>query len=240
MIGPIRPQRGDLPQQFAHRLGVDDRGVGHGDQFVRHRVPRPQNVESLTTRSRTDEDPRERPQAAHERPEHEMGRVDEEHVTLARRCGVQARLQFGFEKLGLGFDVLGQAFFGRHGDHADALELQAQILEELPHLAGTASQSGQLKNPFARLGYGVDGLFLEGFANQLAIGRHFALRAIGVPSSQTVQPAVTKRGHIPLDGGSSNPDDLGRLLACDSVVQQAKVRASFHEFARWDARSALR
>ena len=56
-------QRGNLLQQFAHRLGVDDRGVGHGDQLARHRIPRPQHIEPLTTRSRTHEDPREGPQA---------------------------------------------------------------------------------------------------------------------------------------------------------------------------------
>ena len=44
-----------------------------------------------------------------------MGRVDEEHVTLSRLGGVQARLQLGLEKLGLGLDVLGQVFLGGTG-----------------------------------------------------------------------------------------------------------------------------
>jgi hypothetical protein len=52
-------------------------------------------------------------------------------------------------------------------------------------------------------------------------------RLIGVPSSQTVQPAVAIRGHIPLDGRPSDPDDLGRLLACDSGVQQANHKHPF-------------
>jgi hypothetical protein len=146
---------------------------------------------------------------------------------VARRGSVQTGFQLRFEKLGLGFDVLGQGLLGRYGDHADALELQAQILEELPHLAGTASQSGHLKDPFARLGHGVDGLLLERLANQRAIGCHFARGAMGVPSSQTVQPSLAKRGHRPLDGRPSDPNDLGRLLACDSVVQQANYEHPF-------------
>ena len=36
------------------------------------------------------------------------------------------------------------SFFGRHRDHTDPLKLQAQILEKLAHLAGTAAKSGQL------------------------------------------------------------------------------------------------
>ena len=44
-----------------------------------------------------------------------MGRVDEEHMTASRRGGIQAGLQVGFEKLGLGFDVLGQVFLGGTG-----------------------------------------------------------------------------------------------------------------------------
>jgi hypothetical protein len=108
-------RRGDLSQQFAHRLGVDDRGVRHGDQFARHRVPSSEHVEPLTTRSRADEDSLKRPQAAQERPEYEMGGVAEEHMTLSRHSRVQKRLQFGFEKLGLGCDMLGEVFFGGTG-----------------------------------------------------------------------------------------------------------------------------
>ena len=109
-------QRGNLPQQFAHRLGVDDRGVSHGDQVSRHRIPRPQDIEPLTSRSRTHEDPRERIQVTQEGPEHEMGRVYEEHVTFTvLGCG-QDRLQFGLEKSGLVCNVLGQVFFLLYGD----------------------------------------------------------------------------------------------------------------------------
>ena len=82
---------------------------------MRHRVPRPQHVEPLTTRRGADEDPRDRPQATQEGPEHEMGRVHEEHVTLSRLGGVQARLQFGVEKSRLDCDVLGQVFLGGTG-----------------------------------------------------------------------------------------------------------------------------
>ena len=115
MIGPVSPDRGDLPQQLAHRLGVDDRRVGHADQFVGHRVPRPQHVEPLTTRSGADEDSRERPQATQEGPEHEMGRIDEEHMALPRSGGVQGGLQLGVEEIGLDGDVLGQVFLGGTG-----------------------------------------------------------------------------------------------------------------------------
>ena len=134
-------QRGNLPQQFAHRLGVDDRGVSHGDQVARHRIPRPQDIEPLTSRSRTHEDPRERPQVTQEGPEHEMGRVDEEHVTFTGLGGGQDRLQFGLEKSGLVCNVLGQGFFWRHGDRTDPVKLQAQILEEL------ATWLGPRRNP---------------------------------------------------------------------------------------------
>jgi hypothetical protein len=97
---------------------------------------------------------------------------------------------------------------------------QAHRFEKLAHLARTASQPGQLKDALARFGHGVDGLLLEGFADQLAVGGHFADRAIGVPLPQTVQASLTKRRHVSLHGGSTNSDDLGRFLARDCVVQQ--------------------
>ena len=149
-----------------------------------------------------------------------MGRVDEEHMARPRLGGVQARLQLGLEEIGLGLDVLGQVFLGGTGIGADPLEFQAHVLEELAHLAGTASQSGQLKDAFARLGHGAGGLLLEGLADQVAIGGHLAHRAIGVPPPQAVQAPVSERGHVPLDGGPTDADDLGRLLARDPVVQQ--------------------
>ena len=88
-----------------------------------------------------------------------MGRVDEEHVTLTGLGGGQAWLQFGLQKSGLGCDVLGQVLLWRDRDGADTLKLQAQILEELADLAGTAAQPGQLLDPFARLGNGRAGCF---------------------------------------------------------------------------------
>jgi hypothetical protein len=63
---------------------------------------------------------------------------------------------------------------------------QAHLFEKLAHLARTASQPGQLKDALARFGYGVGRLLLEGFADQLTVGGHFAHRAIGVPLPQTV------------------------------------------------------
>src|SRR5712691_9281686 len=85
------------------------------------------------------------------------------------------------------------SFFWRHGDRTDPLEFQAQVLEKLAHLAGTASQPGQLKDAFARLGHGTNGLLLEGLADQLAIGSHFADRAIDVPMPEAVQASLSER-----------------------------------------------
>ena len=115
-----------------------------------------------------------------------MGRVDEEHVTFTGLGGGQDRLQFGLEKSGLVCNVLGQVFW-RHGDRTDPVKLQAQILEELAHLAGPAAQPGQLKDAFARLGDGRGWLLLEGGADQLAIGGHLAHRATEIPLPQAVQ-----------------------------------------------------
>ena len=98
-----------------NRLCVDNCGVGHSDQLVRHRVPRSQDVEPLTTRGSADEDPRERPQAAEKRAEYKVSGVHEEHVTLTGYSGVQFRFQLGVEKLGLVLNVLGQVFLAARG-----------------------------------------------------------------------------------------------------------------------------
>jgi len=47
------------------------------------------------------QDPRKRPEATQECPEHELGRVHKEHVTSSRAGVVPARLQFGVEKIGM-------------------------------------------------------------------------------------------------------------------------------------------
>src|SRR5271157_3317689 len=83
--------------------------------------PAPQDVEPLTPRRRAHVDSSERPQTAEKRAEHEVSGVHEEHVTLTGLSGVQFRFQLGVEKLGLVLNVLGQGFFGRHGDRSDAL-----------------------------------------------------------------------------------------------------------------------
>jgi hypothetical protein len=59
-----------------------------------------------------------------------VSRVHEEDVPLTGYSGVQFRFQLGVEKLGLVLNVLGQVFFGRHGDCSDALPLQSQAFEE--------------------------------------------------------------------------------------------------------------
>src|SRR5206468_2820744 len=84
-------------------------------EFARDRVPRTQDVEPLTPRGSTHEDPLERPEAAQERAEHKMGRVDKEHMTVAGLSSIQSGLQLVVVESGLGFDVLGQVFLGGTG-----------------------------------------------------------------------------------------------------------------------------
>ncbi len=85
-------------------------------------------------------------------------------------------------------------------------------------MTGTTPQSGQLKDPFARLGHGASGLSLEGFADQLAIGGHLADRAIEVPPPESVQAALSEGDHVALDCGPTDAHDLSRLLACEPAV----------------------
>ena len=85
-------------------------------------------------------------------------------------------------------------------------------------MTGTTSQSRELKDPFACLGDGAGGLFLEGLADQLAIGDHFADRVIDLPLPQFVQAPVSERGHKALNRGPTDAGDLSRLLACEPTV----------------------
>ena len=71
------------------------------------------------------------------------------------------------------------------------------------------------------------GALLERLADQVAIGGQFAHRALDVPLPQAVQAPVSERGDVPLDGGSSDPGDLGRLLARQSAVQQPEDQHLF-------------
>ena len=148
-----------------------------------------------------------------------MGRVDEEHMARSRLSGVQTRLQLGVEKSRLGLDVLGQVLFGRHGDRADALKFQAHVLEELPHLAGAAPQSGQLEDAVAGLGDGVDRSLLEGLTDQLAIGGHLALGTMVVARPEAFQAPRAKGGDVPMDGGPTDADDLGRFFPLGPAMQ---------------------
>ncbi len=111
-------------------------------------------------------------------------------------------------------------FFWRHRDRANPQEFQAHFFEEFAHLAGATSQPGELKDAFAGLGDGADGLLLEGLANQLAISSHLALRAIRVPPPQAIQATLPKRGHVSLNGGPTDASDLGRVLPRGPIVQQ--------------------
>jgi hypothetical protein len=85
-------------------------------------------------------------------------------------------------------------------------------------LAGTTPQTGQLKDPFGRLGHGAGGLLLERFADQFAIGDHFTDRAIVVRAPQSVQASLAEGDHVTLDGSPTDPDDLSRLPASHLVV----------------------
>ena len=85
-------------------------------------------------------------------------------------------------------------------------------------MAGTTPQSGELKDPFARLGHGAGGSFLEGLADQLARGGHFAFRVIDLPAPKTVQTPVSKRNHVALNRGPTHADDLSGLLASEPTV----------------------
>jgi hypothetical protein len=75
-----------------------------------------------------------------------------------------------------------------------------------------------LKDPLARFGHGAGGLFLEGFADQVAIGGHVADRTIGVGPPQSVQASLAEGDHVALDRSPTDADDLGGLLACEPVV----------------------
>src|SRR5437868_3422786 len=98
----------------------------------------------------------------------------------------------GRREMPLGSRHARPTFFGRHRDHTDALKFQAHVLEELPHLAGAAPESGQLKDPVAGLGDGVDRSILEGLSDQLAIAGHLALGTIVVARPETFQAARAK------------------------------------------------
>lgn len=82
----------------------------------------------------------------------------------------------------------------------------------------TTPQSRELKDPFARLGHSADGSFLEGLADQLAIGSHFADWVIDLSSPKTVQAPFPKRNHVALNRGPTDADDLSGLLASEPTV----------------------
>jgi len=85
-------------------------------------------------------------------------------------------------------------------------------------LAGTTPQTSQLKDPFRRFCHSAGGLLLEGLADQITIGGHFAGRSMDVRPPEPIQASLAKGGHVTLDSGSANANDLGGLLACDAFV----------------------
>ncbi len=78
-------------------------------------------------------------------------------------------------------------------------------------MTGTTPQSGQFKDPFARLGHGAGRSFLKGLADQVAIGDHFALGTIDVGSPQSVQAPLSESDHVALNRDPTHADDLGRF-----------------------------
>ena len=94
-------------------------------------------------------------------------------------------------------------------------------------MTGTTPQSGQLKNPVARFGNRAGGALLERRADQVAIGGQFAHLAFDIPTPEPVQAPVSKCGHVPLDGGSSDTGDLRGFLARDTTVQHPKDQHFF-------------
>ena len=118
-------------------------------------------------------------------------------------------------------------FFWAARGWAGAPPLQAQVLEELPHLRRAAPQAGQLIQAFAGLGDRADGGLVERLSNQVPICGQFAHRALDVPLPQAVQAPVAECGEVALDGGSSDPGDLGRFLARQSAVQQPEDQHLF-------------
>jgi len=113
--GALQSTAGDFTKQLTHRVRIDNRYVGHGNQLSCHRVPSSQDVETLPTRRSPNEQPRERPQATQERAENEMGRIDEEHMTVSSLGSVQDGLQFGIKKLPLIRYVFGNTFWEERG-----------------------------------------------------------------------------------------------------------------------------
>jgi hypothetical protein len=100
------------------------------------------------------------------------------------------------------------------------LKFQGHVFEELPHLAGTASQSRQLKDAVAGLGDGVDRLLLEGLTDQLAIGSHLALGTMVVARPETLQAPRAKGDDVPRDGGPTDAENLGRFFVLEPAMQQ--------------------
>jgi hypothetical protein len=94
-------------------------------------------------------------------------------------------------------------------------------------LTGTTPQSGQLKDPVARLGDRADGARLERRADQVAIGSQLTDLAFDAPTAEPIQAPVSECGHVPLDGGSSDSGDFSSFLARDTAVQHPKDQHFF-------------
>src|SRR3954447_1691670 len=103
-------------------------------------------------------------------------------------------------------------FWGGDGDGPDALELQAQPLEELADLAGLAADAGEGLDPLTGLGDGPGRLPGELVADTLGVGGRVAARPGDAPGAEAVEAALAEGGAVALDGGPAEAGDLGRLL----------------------------
>jgi hypothetical protein len=80
-------------------------------------------------------------------------------------------------------------------------------------------------------------LLFKGFADQFAISCHLTDRAIGIPSPQAFQATFSKGGYVPLEGGPTDSNDLGRILPSEPVMQKPQRKHLLAD-AGWDEPTA--
>ena len=87
-------------------------------------------------------------------------------------------------------------------------------------LRRSATQTGQLLNPFTSLPDGPHGLLLQRRSDGRLVGSQITDRAGDPPTSQPIQAALADGSDVALDSGSAKSGDLGRLLTGEPAVQQ--------------------
>jgi len=179
---PVQSNSAIFPQQFTHRLGVDNRVLVTAAISSRVIDSTPEYVESLTTRSRSNEDsPKDHKQ--HKKVPNTKWAASTKNTCPCPAMAGPGKASGRFRETLPEFRRARPSFFGRHGDHADPLELQTQAFEELAHLGGTASQPSQFKRCVRQLRPRCERLLLKGCTNQIAKCRQLTFGSIGVPSS---------------------------------------------------------